>query len=93
MRPNMPITGCMEIFKQLIFLEENKNIKIKHTTYIIKFLIYVVVGFAVAFIYRQIKNNLPGRKVCHFYCRQKILPMLNKAKSRLTAELNNNYET
>ncbi len=52
----MPITGCMEIFNQLIFLEENINNKTKHTSYIIKFLIYVVAGFGVAFIYRQIKK-------------------------------------
>ena len=37
-------------------MEENRNNKSKLTTYIIKFLIYIVVGFAVAFIYRQIKN-------------------------------------
>ena len=37
-------------------MEENKTNKPKLTPYIIKFLIYIVVGFAVAFIYRQIKN-------------------------------------
>ena len=56
MRPYMLITGCTEIFKQLNFMEENKDNKSKLTTYIIKFLIYVIVGFAIAFIYRQIKN-------------------------------------
>jgi hypothetical protein len=36
-------------------MTENKP-KSAYTSKVIRFLIYIVIGFAVAFIYRQIKN-------------------------------------
>ena len=37
-------------------MEKNKNNRPTLKTNIIKFLVYLIIGFACAFIYRQLKN-------------------------------------